>query len=113
MSLSATSTHFKYLLLPPGNKYKYLQGWGVHHFPWQPVPMLHYPFGEEICPNVQSKLSLAQLEAISTCHITCYLGGSSLQKEFMSFSSTDPIARKLLSLDKKCQPLLFYLHKKD
>ncbi|KAK4825916.1 hypothetical protein QYF61_003411 [Mycteria americana] len=49
-------------------------GWRLNHFPGQPVPMLHNPLGEEIFPNIQSKPPLAQLEAISSCPITCYLG---------------------------------------
>ncbi|KAK4831704.1 hypothetical protein QYF61_018756, partial [Mycteria americana] len=40
----------------------------------QPVPMLDNPFSEEKIPNIQSKPPLAQLEAISSCPITCYLG---------------------------------------
>ncbi|KAK4822886.1 hypothetical protein QYF61_021105 [Mycteria americana] len=40
----------------------------------RPVPMLDNPFSEEIFPNIQSKPPLAQLEAISSCPITCYLG---------------------------------------
>ncbi|KAK4820115.1 hypothetical protein QYF61_020347, partial [Mycteria americana] len=39
-----------------------------------PVPMLDNPFGEEIFPNIQSKPPLAQLEAISSCPMACYLG---------------------------------------
>ncbi|KAK4827689.1 hypothetical protein QYF61_020823 [Mycteria americana] len=51
-----------------------LQGWRLSHFPEQPVPMLDNPLGEEKIPNIQSKPPLAQLEAISSCPITCYLG---------------------------------------
>ncbi|KAK4827479.1 hypothetical protein QYF61_018779 [Mycteria americana] len=54
--------------------FKYLQGWRLHHFPGQPVPMLDNPFSEEKFPNIQSKPPLAQLEAISSRSITCYLG---------------------------------------
>ncbi|KAK4833008.1 hypothetical protein QYF61_027110 [Mycteria americana] len=54
--------------------FKYLQGWRLHHFPGQHVPMLDNPFSEEKFPNIQSKPPLAQLEAISSCPITCYLG---------------------------------------
>ncbi|KAK4829714.1 hypothetical protein QYF61_006089 [Mycteria americana] len=54
--------------------FKYLQGWRLNHFPGQPVPMLDNPFSEEKFPNIQSKPPLAQLEAISSCPITCYLG---------------------------------------
>jgi len=36
--------------------------------------MLDNSFGEEIFPNIQSKPSLVQHEAISSCPITCYLG---------------------------------------
>ncbi|KAK4826066.1 hypothetical protein QYF61_005025 [Mycteria americana] len=39
-----------------------------------PVPMLDNPFSEEIFPNIQSKPPLAQLEAISSCLIACYVG---------------------------------------
>ncbi|KAK4812334.1 hypothetical protein QYF61_017111 [Mycteria americana] len=40
----------------------------------QPVPMLDNPFSEEIFPNTQSKPPLAQLEAISSHPMACYLG---------------------------------------
>ncbi|PKU48777.1 rna-directed dna polymerase from mobile element jockey-like [Limosa lapponica baueri] len=36
--------------------------------------MLDSPFGEEIFPNIESEPPLAQLEAMSSCPITCYLG---------------------------------------
>ncbi|KAK4822676.1 hypothetical protein QYF61_019043 [Mycteria americana] len=49
-------------------------GWRLNHFPGQPVPMLDNPFSEEKFPNIQSKPPLAQLEAISSRPITCYLG---------------------------------------
>ncbi|KAK4828289.1 hypothetical protein QYF61_024954 [Mycteria americana] len=54
--------------------FKYLQGWRLNHFPGQPVPMLDNPFSEVKFPNIQSKPPLAQLEAISSHPITCYLG---------------------------------------
>ncbi|KAK4819282.1 hypothetical protein QYF61_000622 [Mycteria americana] len=51
-----------------------LEGWRLNHFPGQPVPMLDNPFSEVKFPNIQSKPPLAQLEAISSCPVTCYLG---------------------------------------
>ncbi|KAK4824371.1 hypothetical protein QYF61_014031 [Mycteria americana] len=42
--------------------------------PGRPVPMLDHPFSKEIFPNIQSKPLLMQLEAISSCPITSYLG---------------------------------------
>ncbi|KAK4823572.1 hypothetical protein QYF61_003576 [Mycteria americana] len=48
--------------------------WRLNHFPGQPVPMLDHPFSEVKFPNIQSKPPLAQLEAISSRPITCYLG---------------------------------------
>lgn len=36
------------------------------------VLMLDNIFGEENFPDIQSKLPLAQLEAISFCPVTCY-----------------------------------------
>ncbi|KAK4828027.1 hypothetical protein QYF61_022804 [Mycteria americana] len=50
------------------------EGWRLNHFPGQSVPMLDNPLSEEKFPNIQSKPPLAQLEAISSCPITCYLG---------------------------------------
>ncbi|KAK4818760.1 hypothetical protein QYF61_018932 [Mycteria americana] len=50
------------------------EGWRLNHFPGQPVPVLDNPFREVKFPNIQSKPPLAQLEAISSCPITCYLG---------------------------------------
>ncbi|KAK4810279.1 hypothetical protein QYF61_015309 [Mycteria americana] len=50
------------------------RGWRLHHFPGHPVPMLDNPFSEVKFPNIQSKPPLAQLEAISSRPITCYLG---------------------------------------
>ncbi|KAK4827619.1 hypothetical protein QYF61_019544 [Mycteria americana] len=52
-------------------------GWRLNHFPGQPVPMLDNPFSEVKFPNIQSKPPLVQLEAISSCPITCYLGEES------------------------------------
>ncbi|KAK4818289.1 hypothetical protein QYF61_010431 [Mycteria americana] len=49
-------------------------GWRLNHFPGQPLPMLDNPLSEVTFPNIQSKPPLAQLEAISSCPITCYLG---------------------------------------
>ncbi|KAK4823264.1 hypothetical protein QYF61_000231 [Mycteria americana] len=56
-----------------GNSLRYT-GWRLNHFPGQPVPMLENPFSEEKFPNTQSKPPLVQLETISSCPITCYLG---------------------------------------
>ena len=38
------------------------------------MSMLDNSFGEEIFPHIKSKPPLAQLEAISSCPIPCYLG---------------------------------------
>ncbi|KAK4806798.1 hypothetical protein QYF61_005594 [Mycteria americana] len=54
--------------------FKYFQGWQLNHFPGKPVPMLDNPFSEVKFPNIQSKPPLAQLEAIFSHPITCYLG---------------------------------------
>lgn len=39
----------------------------------QPVPILGNSFDEGIYPNIRPEPPLAQLEAISSCPITCYL----------------------------------------
>ncbi|KAK4826190.1 hypothetical protein QYF61_006134, partial [Mycteria americana] len=54
--------------------FKYLQEWGLNHFPGQPVPMLDNPFRDKIFPNTQPKPPLVQLEAISSRPISCHLG---------------------------------------
>ncbi|KAK4807027.1 hypothetical protein QYF61_000356 [Mycteria americana] len=64
---------FNFLRLQ-GSYTKSPPGWRLNHFPGQSVPMLDNPLGEEKFPNIQSKPPLAQLEAISSCPITCYLG---------------------------------------
>ncbi|KAK4825114.1 LOW QUALITY PROTEIN: hypothetical protein QYF61_024005, partial [Mycteria americana] len=51
-----------------------LEGWRLQHFPGQPGPMLDNTFSEEIFPSIQSKPPLAQLGAISSCSMACYLG---------------------------------------
>ncbi|KAK4816273.1 hypothetical protein QYF61_014345 [Mycteria americana] len=59
---------------------KYFQGWQLNHCPGQPVPMLDNPFSEVKFPNIQTKPTMAQLEArvqleaISSRPITSYLG---------------------------------------
>ncbi|KAK4821862.1 hypothetical protein QYF61_004339 [Mycteria americana] len=60
-----------------------LIGWGLNHFPGQPVPTLDNPFSEGKFPNIQSKPPLAQLEAVSSRPIACYLG-----------EETDPTSRQ-------------------
>ncbi|KAK4826721.1 hypothetical protein QYF61_010974 [Mycteria americana] len=50
------------------------QGWRLIRFTGQPVPVLDNPFHEVKFPNIQSKPPLAQLEAIASRPITCYLG---------------------------------------
>jgi len=45
--------------------FEHLQGWGLHHCTGQPGPMPEHSFSEAISPNIQSKPSLTQLEAIA------------------------------------------------
>ncbi|KAK4813631.1 hypothetical protein QYF61_014391 [Mycteria americana] len=54
--------------------HRFVLGWQLNHFPGQPVPMLDNPFSEVKFPNIQSKPPLVQLEAISSCPVTYYLG---------------------------------------
>ncbi|KAK4809855.1 LOW QUALITY PROTEIN: hypothetical protein QYF61_021315 [Mycteria americana] len=74
--------------------FKYLQGWGLHHCPGQPGPVLDNPFGEVKFPHIQSKPPLVQLEAISSRPITCDLGEetdpTSLQPPFRPFDEVSP-----------------------
>ncbi|KAK4806245.1 hypothetical protein QYF61_013389 [Mycteria americana] len=71
-----------------------VDGWRLNHFPGQPVPMLDNPVSEVKFPNIQSKPPLAQLEAISSGPITCYLGEetdpTSLQPPFSNKVSPQP-----------------------
>lgn len=52
--------------------FKSLQGRQCHPCP---EPGLNSPFHGEIFPNIQSKCPLAQMEAVSSCPLTCHLGG--------------------------------------
>jgi len=54
--------------------FEHLQGWGLHHFPGQPVPMPDHSSRKEIFPNIQSKPPLTQLEAIASRSVASYLG---------------------------------------
>ncbi|KAK4818965.1 hypothetical protein QYF61_022632 [Mycteria americana] len=87
--------------------FKYLQGWRLNHFPGQPVPMLDNPFSEVKFPNVQSKPPLAQLEAISSCPITSYLGEETdPHLSTTSFQAKQPQFPQLLLIRLLLQTLL-------
>lgn len=51
----------------------YLQGWGFHQFPGQPVPTRNHPPFKEILLGIQPKPLLAWLEAISLHPNSCHL----------------------------------------
>lgn len=63
-----------------------LPGWWLDQFLGKPIPTPEHYFSEENFPNTQSKLPLVELETISSCPITCYLG-----------EDTDPPYYNLLS----------------
>jgi len=54
--------------------FEHLQGWWLHHFPGQPNLTPDHSFSKVIFPDIQSKPSLMQLEAISSRPIAGYLG---------------------------------------
>lgn len=64
MSLSTTAT----CLL------KYLQGWWLNLLCWAACSDVDNPFYEETFPNIQTKPTLGQLEATSSCPDICNLG---------------------------------------
>ena len=70
--------------------------------------MLDNPFSEEIFPNIQSKPPLVQLEAVSSCPITCYLGKETPTplQPFMALSGTARIFRQRDQLPGVCEHLL-------
>ncbi|KAK4828887.1 hypothetical protein QYF61_001445 [Mycteria americana] len=74
--LSARGSRSRDLVFPLRvlNSVEQDSGWGLNHFPGQPVPMLDNPVSEEIFPNTQSKRPLVQLETASSYPIACYLG---------------------------------------
>ena len=43
----------------------------TQHLPGEPIPVLNNPFCKEVFPDIQPKLTLAQLEAISPHPVTC------------------------------------------
>ncbi|KAK4828007.1 LOW QUALITY PROTEIN: hypothetical protein QYF61_022784 [Mycteria americana] len=81
--------------------------WLTHQLRQEPVLMLDNAFSEVKFPNIQSKPPLVQLEAISSCPITYYLGKetpASLQPPFrlnnlssLSRSSEDTCSRPFTS----------------
>ena len=40
--------------------------------PGEPIPVLNNPFSKEVFPDIQPKLTLVQLKAISPCPVTCH-----------------------------------------
>jgi len=54
--------------------FEHLQGWGLNHFPRQPIATLDHSFSKETFPNIQSKSPLTQLEPIAPRPIASYLG---------------------------------------
>jgi len=52
--------------------FKHIQGWQLNHLPGEPIPVLNHPFCKEVFPDIQPKLTLAQLKAISPHPVTCH-----------------------------------------
>jgi len=50
---------------------KYWQGWGIDHLSRKPVPVLDYPLGKEMLPNVQSETPLSDA-ALHCCHASSH-----------------------------------------
>ena len=51
--------------------FKYIQGWWLNHLPGEPIPVLNNPFCKEVFPDIQPKLTLVQLKAISPHPVSC------------------------------------------
>jgi len=51
--------------------FKHIQGWSLNHLPGEPIPVLNNPFSKDVFPDIQPKLTLMQLEAISPRPVTC------------------------------------------
>ena len=52
--------------------FKDIQGWWLNHLPGEPIPVLNNPFCKEVFPDIQTKLTLMQLEAVSPHPVTCH-----------------------------------------
>lgn len=65
---------------------KYLQEWQLHHFPGQPLPVPKHFFCEEIHPDIQSKPSMMQPQAICLSPVPCHLGKFDSQVQHTAFS---------------------------
>ena len=48
--------------------FKRIQGWWLNHLPGEPIPVLYNLFCK-VFPDIQPKLTLAQLEGISPCPV--------------------------------------------
>ena len=44
----------------------------TNSLPGEPIPVLNNPFCKEVFPDIQPKLTLAELEAISPHPVTCH-----------------------------------------
>ena len=64
--------------------------------PWAAVPLHCYSFREEMFPNTQPELPLVQLEAITACFITDYLGEK--DNPYLAWSSHQYYTINLASL---------------
>jgi len=81
LRLEKTSKIIKSSHPPNATFFEHLQGWGLHHCPGQPVPMLHRSFSKEIFPNIQSKSNHFFLVAKVECSVmpTSILSGGTVR----------------------------------
>ena len=49
---------------------EYLQGWGIHNFSGQAVPVLHHLMSRKFPTSMQSKSLLIQIKIILLCPVT-------------------------------------------
>ena len=49
---------------------EHFQGWSIHNFSGQPLPLSRHPHHEKFLPYVQSKSTLFQLKTVAPCSVT-------------------------------------------
>lgn len=77
--------------------FKYLQIWGLHRFPGQPIPTLAHPLREEVPPNLNLWCNLRLYYTLAKCyfHLMWLLGFSSSGHWKSYFLERKPLLEEL------------------
>lgn len=74
--------------IKPG--FECFQGWDIHNFFEQPVPVPHHPYCKKCLPYIQGKSTFFELKTIAPCHVITAPGKQPLTMgmgKFLLFST--------------------------